>query len=220
MISTSTTLRRIGLAILLGSAAASSDARAALIFDNTSTATVGSITTVPTGYFLGDEVIGAPGTSRTVTELDFGFTSQGFAATASFQVFLYANDGTNGAPGTLLYQSGTITTTLKTSNQLIAFAIPSVVVPDTFTFAAQISQVGGSIIGFVPASAATTGTFVQAYSGSGTPGTTQAQGSPGIEGRVITSSAAVPEPSALILTGLGLAGAGFIGRKRARAIGA
>jgi hypothetical protein len=44
-----------------------------------------------------------------VTELDIGVSQQGVAGTANLQAFLYANDGAGRAPGTLLWNSATMT---------------------------------------------------------------------------------------------------------------
>ena len=122
-----------------------------IVFDNSVSNNQG-ITTASLPQ-LGDEVTAA-GTLRTVTELDIGVTSQGAAATADLQAFLYANDGSGGAPGTLLWQSSVHSgVSLNTVNELISFSVPSIVVPDTFTFTASITNVVSSLsVGFVPAS--------------------------------------------------------------------
>jgi MYXO-CTERM domain-containing protein len=191
-------------------------ASADLIFDNTATAQQGMVTT--TAPLLGVEVTAA-GTARFVNELDIGFTSGGVAATANLQAFLFANDGAGGAPGTLLWQSAVMTgVSLNTLNELIAFSVPSVLVPDTFTWASAITDVTpGVTVGYVPASGASTGTFDGTWVGN-----IASWGSLGArletEGRVIASAVPIPEPSTFFVAGIagltGLVGA-WVRRRRA-----
>ena len=175
-------------------------ASAGSIFDNTGNATGGSTTT--SGAQLGDEVTAA-GTDRSVTEVEIGFKATGQAATADLQAFLYANDGSGGAPGTLLWSSAIMTgVSLSTQGNLIAFAVPNIVVPDTFTLTASITN-PSSTVGWVPSSAATTGTWIQTWVGA--PGAFGALTDPAfqVESRVI-AGAAVPEPGSIALCAIGL----------------
>ena len=159
---------------------------------------------------LGDEVTAAPGTPRVVTELDLGFTNGGgVPQTADLQAFLYANDGSGGSPGTLLWQSAVMSgVSINSTNATIAFIVPSILVPNTFTFTAAITDQTGNF-GYAPASGATTGTFVTPWAGS--PGSWSSLQPPfEVEGRVIAAS--VPEPSTIVLLALGLAV--FVGWRR------
>jgi hypothetical protein len=61
------------VAAVLCLASLQATAWADIIFDNTTTGNQGITTT--SAAQIGDEVTAAPGTSRTVTELDIGFTS-------------------------------------------------------------------------------------------------------------------------------------------------
>ncbi len=192
------------LAAILAAVSLQATAMADLIFDNSNSGNHGITTT--SSPQLGGEVTAEAGTSRAVTELDLGFTSQGVSATANLQAFLYANDGSGGAPGTLLWQSAVMSgVQIDSVNTLIAFSVPSVVVPDTFTFAAAITN-ASPLVGFVPASGANTGTFDQAWDGS--PGSWQKLSSAfEVESRVIAGIAgSVPEPSTVVLLGIGVAG--------------
>ena len=190
-------------------------ASADTIFDNTAPGDRG-ITTTGSPQ-IGDEVTAAPGTGRAVTELDLGLTSQNLPGTTDIQAFLYANDGAGGTPGTLLWQSAVMTgVSFNSTNFLVVFSVPSVVVPDTFTLTGALTN-QSSNVGYVPASGATTGTFDQAWVGS--PATWFALDPVfEVEGRVIAG--AVPEPSAFALFGLGLAGAVALRRSRRRAVAA
>jgi PEP-CTERM motif len=194
----------LGIAVALSLAAAGGARAGVIIFDNSS-GSGGGITTTSSPQ-LGGEVTDTSGTPRTVTELDLGFTSQGLAATVNLQAFLYANDGSGGSPGTLLWQSVVMSgVNIDSANSLIAFDVPSVVVPGTFTFAAAITN-SSPIVGEVPANGATTGTFVQGWDGR--PGSWQALPVQfEVEARVIgpaqLAPTPVPEPSSLALLSLG-----------------
>jgi len=148
----------------------------------------------------------APGTARQVTELYVGFSPNGDAVTADLQAFLYANDGPGGEPGTELWhsavQSGVI---IDRSQLLVEFSVPSVRVPDTFTWvAAVINQSRPTGVGFALSRNATTGTYIQGWSvafGSGSWQTVNLPGTQQITSRVV---AVVPEPSGLVLLGTGV----------------
>ncbi len=118
-------------------AAALTPALADVIYENTATPT-GSRTF--TQLQIGDEVQ-AEGTARIVTELHIGVTMQGQPGTADLQPRLYANDGSGGAPGTLLWTGAVQNDVpLTGGNDLIRFVVPGVEVPDTFTWTILISD--------------------------------------------------------------------------------
>jgi PEP-CTERM motif len=170
---------------------------AAIIFDNTP----GTGGIAGPGAQLGDEVTGAPDTGRLVTELDIGF-SQGNVgpAMANVQAFLYANNGIGGSPGSLLWESAVLSAAINADNSLIAFLVPSVLVPDTFTFTALITNRSGNF-GDAPGNSASTGTFVAAWFELAPGVWTSLPPIFGIEARVVAQP--VPEPSTLGLLVLG-----------------
>src|SRR5688500_16697437 len=130
-------LRTVSITALLLCAAAWSDADAGVIFDNTTTP-LGS--TSFTALQIGDEVTAA-GSERSVSLLEIGLTQQGFAGTADLQAWLYANDGPGGQPGAMLWQSAILNNVpLTGGNDVIAFPVPLVQVPDTFTWTVQVSD--------------------------------------------------------------------------------
>ena len=136
--------RTIPILALLLCAAAFSDAEAGVIYDNTTTP-LGS--TSFTALPIGDEV-NAAGSERIVSLLQVGLTQQGFAGTADLQAWLYANDGPNGQPGTLLWQSALMNNVpLTGGNDLVPFPVPLVQVPSTFTWAVQISDTNPVAVG-------------------------------------------------------------------------
>jgi hypothetical protein len=108
-----------------------------VIYDNTTYSTQISVST---GMLVGDEVVAA-GTARRVTRLELGVYSQRHIARGDFQAWLFANDGTGGAPGTMLWQSSILDNYALTGGfDLIPFTVPSVLVPNRFTWAIQTTD--------------------------------------------------------------------------------
>jgi hypothetical protein len=184
-----------------------------VIFDNTAAGDQGITTTAAPQLGL---AVTAAGSARAVTEVDIAFTSQGVSATADLQAFLYAT-GAGGLPGALLWQSAVMSSVaINSVNQLIAFSVPSIVVPDFFTITAAITDISGSV-GLAPTSSASVGTFDQAVVGS--PATWNALPTNfEIQARVIASPASqvsgVPEPMTLSLFGAGLAAGAALRRRK------
>jgi hypothetical protein len=148
----------------------------------------------------GDEVH-AGGLDRLVTKLTIGVTRQNQPGTASFQAHLYANDGTNGQPGTMLWQSAVLGgVQLSGGVQLIAFDVPQVLVPNAFTWTIQVLQnSAGNAVGLVNAGPPSIGTSPSYNWFGGTGSWTKLEYSDWMA-RVD----AVPEPSALALISMGL----------------
>lgn len=53
---------------------------------------------------------------------------------ANFQAQIYANDGTQGAPGSLLWQSSIVHVNYQPGLTLLDFTLPQLLVPNTFTW--------------------------------------------------------------------------------------
>ena len=88
---------------------------------------------------LGNQVTVA-GTDRFVTQLGIeiysqnGFFPNGTPGFADFQAQLYANNGVGGQPGSLLWQSSVVHVNYPGGLTLLTFAVPDVLVPNTFTW--------------------------------------------------------------------------------------
>jgi hypothetical protein len=98
-----------------------------------STYDLGSVSFPPTNAEIGETIVlSAP---TTVSELAIGLTAQGVAGTADVRARIYANDGPNGRPGTMLWDSGIEPNrATPAGEELIVFPVPNVAVPATFTW--------------------------------------------------------------------------------------
>lgn len=111
---------------------------------------------------IGNEVTVASG-NQYVTSLGIEIYSQGgiFPAGtpgyADFRAQLYANDGTSGQPGSLLWQSTVQTINYPGGLSLLTFNVPDVFVPDTFTWTLQYSNTSATPPGVPTAAAPTVG---------------------------------------------------------------
>jgi hypothetical protein len=202
MLSRTIRIQAVILILLTGAAPASAE----MIYDN-STTSLGSLTF--TALQVGNEVQAA-GTARQVIELDIGVNQQGTAGTADLQAFLYANDGAGGQPGTQLWASPLESNVALTGgNDLIAFSVPDVTVPDTFTWAIQISNPSPIAAGVPAFDPPAVGSVVRGWAGG--PGSWSNLDSLGddahFEARISAVSAVtVPEPASVILLCAGVAG--------------
>jgi PEP-CTERM motif len=178
-----------------------SEAHAGTIYDNTTTPQGGFGFTALQQH--GGEVHAA-GTDRLVTDLFIGMYRKGVAGTNDMQARLYANDGLGGKPGTLLWESPLLQSVHLTGGiDLIDFSVPMVLVPDTFTWTVQISNISVAV-GLPAFDPPTVGSSPTNWEGNGTMWG-QVPGSP-YEARV-EAVAEVPEPSSALLL---LAGSGLV----------
>jgi hypothetical protein len=173
-----------------------------VIYDNTTTRKGSGLSF--TALQIGSEV-NAAGTDRLVTDLFIGVSQQGLAGTANLQARLYANDGAGGKPGSLLWNGPLLSNVPLTGGlDLIDFAVPQVLVPDTFTWTVQISNSSPVAAGLPSFGPPTIGTSSTNWFGDGSVWD-QLPGDP-FEARVdAVPAAALPEPSSalLLLSGTG-----------------
>jgi hypothetical protein len=201
---------------LLAFGAVHAPASATLIYDNT-TSFLGPISF--TALQIGDEVQ-VSGSALNVTELDIGVNQQGVAGTANLQAFLYANDGAGGIPGSVLWNSSVMTNVaLDGGNDLIAFSVPSVAVPDTFTWAIQISNTQPIAAGLPSFDPPTVGLALRGWFGG--PGSWTPLDGEGVDAhfmaRISAGTVPAPEPSTLVSGTLALLiGCGWLGAQRRR----
>lgn len=126
-----------GLLVMIGTAVTSN---ASTIY--TALSANGSWSLPPLNGEIGNEVTAA-GTDRYVTSLGIEIYSQngifpaGTPGYADFRAQLYANDGTGGQPGSLLWQSAVETINYAGGLSLLTFNVPDVFVPNTFTWTLQ-----------------------------------------------------------------------------------
>jgi hypothetical protein len=180
----------------------SSTASPAVIYDNTSSTFMNAVSA--TVSQLGNEVFPA-GTDRRVTLLEVGVYSQHAASTATLQAFLYANDGTGGQPGTLLWQSAAMNRVPLTgdSNDLIAFPVPNVLVPADFTWTLQISNNSGPFVAGLPTYGPPSIGSSAGVSWFGQPGSWTKVTDPTFY-YLARITATIPEPSSILLLSVGL----------------
>lgn len=138
------------LAILALSIAAVGAQAQTIVYDNTTNIlgnlwgqVAGGATSGPEG---GDEITLA-GTDRDVTSIDIMIHVLGAnAGTADTQVRFYANDGAGDIPSTMLWDSGLLAAMPHAAGlSMMTFAVPSVTVPDTFTWTIEFTNRAGSI---------------------------------------------------------------------------
>lgn len=174
-------------------------ARAELIYDNSLSPPVPGLVGPFTRSQIGDEVT-AGGTDRFVSLLEIGVTSQGVPVSADLQAFLYVNDGPNGQPGTLLWESEIQNhVDLPGANQFVPFVVPDVLVPNTFTWAIQISNAVPAV-GMVSVGTPSIGTSTGIGWFGGPADWGQDSGNDGAY--LLVRISAVPEPSSLAQAGI------------------
>jgi hypothetical protein len=170
----------------------------------------------------GDEV-NLAGTDRAVTNIDILFYSLWDPGTADVTVNFYKNDGVGGAPGTSLWSSGTFSGMSHVQGlQTYSFAVPSVVVPNTFTWTVALANRAGSTGDIGPALAdppavGSSANYFWYRNGSGGWNSTGWGGSPVANFGARITAAPVPEPASLSVLGLG-AIAAIRRRRRATAV--
>jgi hypothetical protein len=208
----------LGLAALAALTAAGPAGAGVIVYDNTVNRQPITWYSNVAGEELGDQITLA-GTARLVTQLDLLFRPL-FAASlqADTTVRLYANDGTGGAPGTLLY-AVTLPQVEYSAEAVLSIPIPSVAVPDTLTFTASFSNysVPNAFVGlrvYTPPVLGTTEDFGWFNDGGGFVRFGDSR-SPVSFYALVTATQAVPEPTSLALFGAGGLGLLWRGRRSA-----
>ena len=92
------------------------------------------------------------GSDRRVTRIDFLLRIRGAGrATFDTQMRFYANDGAGGSPGTLLWESAVVPRLIDSGAPLqYSYDVPSVTVPNTFTWALEITSRSGNTAAMGP----------------------------------------------------------------------
>ena len=113
------------------------------------------------GFMIGDEVVLA-GANCIVTELLIGLDASE-PHNVDVTVQIYANDGADGKPGSLLWDSGWVTRWIPEGSpqQLISFPVPDVCVPGRITFAVEYQPSQG--VGAESYGPATIGEWVRSW---------------------------------------------------------
>lgn len=208
-------LKSVFLAVGVLAFASAQTSRADLVYADTVNLTPYVLNS--SNYIVGDEIILA-GTSRLATNFTFEFWSSGLSSSATVQIRFYLNDGTGGAPGTLLWDSGidtlfTISPNLLTTNGATLSYDPEVVVPNQFTWTVQFDNLGGGTAGvpiYTPPNVG--GNFSDYWQNDGTGWLLKTNASTDMSFGA-SLQATVPEPSTLALALVGAAGL-LIARRR------
>ena len=162
---------------------------------------------------IGNEVTAA-GTDRYVTSLGIEIYSQngifpsGTPGYADFRAQLYANNGPQGQPGSLLWQSAVESVNYPGGLSLLTFNVPDVFVPDTFTWTLQYSNTSPIPPGLPGSVSPTVGSSLTCWTRS----PTSAWGQVTAAGTLMAQIQAVPEPGTGAL--LSLAALTWLWRKK------
>jgi len=151
------------------------------------------------GAQIGDQVT-LDGTDRILTGAQMAVRGQVDDIALRITLRLYAQDGPEDSPGTLLYESEAIPETVHAAGSLIDFSLPSILAPDTLTWTLQFDGGAPWVIGIVNHDPVSIGS-------SPNHGWIKYQGEPfrktfpafGEGRRFVARFQAVPEPASLFL---------------------
>jgi hypothetical protein len=196
------TLLLTALGVVLLIAGTGSPGIASNVFDNTTNGPLGGV--YYQGGEYGDEITLA-GTDRLVTEFTFLYHAySSLPNDASGVIRFRSNDGSGGAPGTLIYQSNPFLVFVGDHTQTLGGL--SVVVPDTFTWTVKWTNSGEAWgnAGLVSYSPPTIGFSADDYWND--LGGTWYKYTAVSNFYAQVEAAPVPEPTTMLLLGLGLVG--------------
>jgi hypothetical protein len=163
----------------------------------------------------GDQVLFGTGTSdRTVTQIRIGYLlSDGASGNETAQLRLYRNEGPSGAPGPLVFDSGSFS--ISSGTAMIGVDVPNIGFQQGLTWSVLFGGIDGAeTAGLLLYDPPTVGSSLNLFweNSGGVWGTRTI---PGFVANFAAQVTAIPEPATvqLLLLG-GLAGAGMLWRRR------
>jgi hypothetical protein len=176
------------------------------------------------GVEFGDEIVLDTGIqpAAQLSDMSFEYFNTGGSGNETVRIRFYSNDGTDGAPGTMLFDSG-VSGALPTGRHLATISGLTTTVPKRFIWTATFSGVeGGEDVGLslyspptVPASGGNFVDYWEKVSGTWTLKTISGVTSADFGASFLGT--AVPEPSAIVWTCLyGIGGVGVALFRRLR----
>ncbi len=210
MNTTSAFKKSVGLFTAAVGLVACSQAAAEVVYDNSSSY-LGNFSDLGNGT-IGDQVT-LGGSSRVITEFKFEYyLSFAISGNEKGALKFYANDGANGLPSSLLYDSGAFG--LSSGFHTVTAENLSTTVGNSFTWAVSFSGLEGSEkAGLLFYDAPSVGSSFDDF-WANTSGSWQLMNTAGLKDNFAAQITAVPEPTTFALLGTGLVGLGLAAYRR------